>query len=233
MKGDLRRRFDSIILGAQTAQSILHGTRSGEYTSDRANRGEERLLSITVQRPQYTGGIELDGLANLQKFVREGGTLIALDTATELPIQFFPLSVRNVVRSASAEDTVSTAPQFYAPGSLLRVNVETAHPLAFGMPKEAIVFSSGGEAFEFTMGPEFNTGAQEIKAVASFARSDLLASGWVSGANVVHGKHALVEARHGRGRVVLFGFRPQFRGQSFGTFKFLLNAIYMGSAQPL
>ena len=61
-KGDLRKRFDSFILGAQTAQSILHGTRSGEYTSDRANRGEERLLSITVQRPQYTGGIELDGL---------------------------------------------------------------------------------------------------------------------------------------------------------------------------
>ncbi|MEO7648885.1 MAG: M14 metallopeptidase family protein, partial [Bryobacteraceae bacterium] len=48
-KGDLRKRFDSIILGAQTAHSILHGTRSGEYTSDRANRGEERMLSITVQ----------------------------------------------------------------------------------------------------------------------------------------------------------------------------------------
>ena len=40
-------------------------------------------------------------------------------------------------------------------------------------------------------------------------------------------------ARYGKGRVVLFGFRPQFRGQSYGAFKFLLNAIYLASAQPL
>ena len=49
----------------------------------------------------------------------------------------------------------------------------------------------------------------------------------------IHGKQALVEARYGKGRVVLFGFRPQFRGQAYGAFKFLLNAIYLASAQPL
>ena len=47
------------------------------------------------------------------------------------------------------------------------------------------------------------------------------------------GNQALVEARYGKGRVVLFGVRPQFRGQSYGAFKFLLNAIYLTSAQPL
>jgi hypothetical protein len=69
--------------------------------------------------------------------------------------------------------------------------------------------------------------------VARFASRDLLASGWLAGARVVEGKHALLEARYGRGRVVLFGFRPQFRGQPFATFKFLLNSVYLASAQPL
>jgi hypothetical protein len=61
----------------------------------------------------------------------------------------------------------------------------------------------------------------------------LLASGWVAGARVVQGKIALAEAAYGSGRVVLFGFRPQFRGQSWSTFKLLLNAVYLGSAQKL
>ncbi|MBI3758601.1 MAG: hypothetical protein HY269_02465, partial [Deltaproteobacteria bacterium] len=47
------------------------------------------------------------------------------------------------------------------------------------------------------------------------------------------GKPILVEARHGAGRVLLFGFRPQHRGQTFGTFKFVLNAVYLGSAKRL
>src|SRR5260370_123547 len=223
-KGDLRRRFDSIILASQTAGSILHGARDGEYGNDRASRGEGKVTVINVQRPEYVGGIGVEGAAQLERFTREGGRLIALDNATELPIQYFSLPVKNVVSGDGDSG-------FYSPGSLLRVTVDTAHPLAFGMPKNAIVFSSGGEAFEITLAPAYNHGDREIHGVASFATKDLLASGWVSGEKQVYGKHALVEARYGRGRVVLFGFRPQFRGQSYGAFKFLLNAIYLGSAQ--
>jgi hypothetical protein len=69
--------------------------------------------------------------------------------------------------------------------------------------------------------------------VARYASSNLLASGWLSGERVVAGKPILVEARHGKGRVVLFGFRPQFRAQSSGAFKLLLNAIYLSAAQKL
>jgi hypothetical protein len=69
--------------------------------------------------------------------------------------------------------------------------------------------------------------------VAKYASSNLLASGWVSGEKAVLGKDILLDVRHGKGRVVLFGFRPQFRGQSHGTFKLLLNAVYLGSAKAL
>ena len=76
-------------------------------------------------------------------------------------------------------------------------------------------------------------GEPGARAVARFASRDLLASGWISGEKAVLGKAALVEASHGKGRVILFGFRPQFRGQSWGTFKLLLNAVYLGSAKRL
>jgi hypothetical protein len=224
-KEDLRARFDTILLASQSASSILHGTRDGESASA-AGRPEERSL----QKPEYTGGIGIDGLNRLHQFVRKGGTLVALDGATELPIQFFPLPIRNTLRSEPSE---SGAGAFYCPGSLLRITVDTSQPLAFGMPKEAIIMSTGGHAFEATLLPEFNKGDREVRSIARYATANLLASGWVSGEKAVLGKSALVEARHGDGRVVLFGFRPQFRGQSFGAFKFLLNAIYLGSAKPL
>ncbi len=218
-KDDLRTRFDTIVLAQQTAQSILHGTRTGEKLTPAD--GDDHLAITAIQRPEYSGGIGIAGAARLQKFVRDGGTLIALDTATELPIQFFPLPMKNVVPGSG----------FYCPGSLLRISVDAHNPIGFGMPAEAIAFSSGAEAFETTLASEVDNRA--IRSVAQFAKANLLASGWVSGDKAVLGKHAVVEALYGRGRIVLFAMRPQFRGQSFGTFKFLLNAVYLGSARAL
>jgi hypothetical protein len=223
-KGDLGGRFDTVLLASQSAASILHGARHGEIGAARDTEAEV----VATQRPEYRGGIGVEGLGALQKFVSGGGRLVALDAATELAIQFFPLSARNVARGGQGESS-----SFYCPGSLLRFQADTAHPLAFGMPQELIGFSSGGAAFEITLGKDYNKGEQEIRSAVRFAAKDLLASGWLSGERVAAGKSALVEARYGQGRVVLFGLRPQFRGQPFGTFKLLLNAIYLGSARPL
>jgi hypothetical protein len=167
--------------------------------------------------------------------VKNGGTLIALDTATELPVQYFPLPVRALLRTPSEGEPpaeVSTS-GYYCPGSLLRITVDPAQPIAFGMPQEAIAMSTGGQAFEITLLPEFDSGDRAVRVVAKYASSNLLASGWVSGERAVLGKKILLDVRHGKGRVVLFGFRPQFRAQSQGTFKLLLNAIYLGSAKSL
>jgi len=217
-KGELRRRFDSIILASQTMPSILNGWRNGEF-SLRREGGESQIV---VQRPEYTGGLGPEGAAQLQMFVRQGGTLIALDMAAELPVQLFPLPLVNV-----------GGPPFSCPGSLVRLAVDPSQPLAFGMPKEAIALVTGGQAFEINLAPEDNRGDREVRVAARFAARDLLASGYLSGEAAVLGKPALVEARFGQGRVVLFAFRPQFRGQPFGTFKFLLNAVYLASARQM
>jgi len=221
-KGELRARFDSVILASQSATSILNGSRNGELSFRREGGPSEGPSAVMVQRPEYTGGIGPQGVVELQKFVREGGTLIALDTAAELPREFFPLPLLNV----------GGAP-FSCPGSLVRIAVDTAQPLAFGMPKDAIAFVTGGEAFDVNLAPEYNRGDREVRVAARFAAKDLLASGYISGEKAVLGKPALLDARFGNGHVVLFAFRPQFRGQPFGTFKFLLNAVYLASARGL
>jgi hypothetical protein len=223
-KGGLRESFDTIILAQQSEASILHGVR-GVDPADGLNAGPRPR-----QRPEYTGGIGVHGVAELETFVRDGGTLIALDAATDLPVQLFPSSLRTLLHPSADSPEAITAEQeaspFHCPGSLLRVTVDNSQPIAFGMPKEAIAFSTGGQAFEVP--PD-----EGVQAVAHYAETDLLASGWISGEDAVLGKAALVEERYEKGRVILFGFRPQFRGQPFGTFKLLLNAIYLGSAKPL
>jgi hypothetical protein len=230
-KGDLKARFDTIVLASQSAASILHGTRAGEG----AGGGRQDFGDLKpVQRPEYSGGIESSGMYELDKFVQSGGTLVALDAATELPIQQYSIGVRALLRAApEGRDAEVPSNGYYCPGSLLRITVDTSNPIAFGMPKDAIAFSSGGQAFDIALLPEYNKGNQEVRPVAKYASSNLLASGWISGERAVLGKTILMEARHGQGRIVLFGFRPQHRGQTFGTFKFLLNTVYLGSAQKM
>lgn len=218
-QGGLAARFDTFLLTSQSAASILHGVRHGELTGSDTESG-----AVITQRPEYRGGIGVQGLAALVEFVRGGGTLIALDAASELPIQYFPLPVRNRAGSASG---------FWCPGSLLHFESVAGNPVTFGMPEQFIGMSTGGHAYEITLGKDFNRGEQEVVAAVRYARAELLASGWISGEQAVLGKGAVLDARFGKGRVFLFGFRAQFRGQPFATFKLLLNAIYLGSAKSI
>jgi hypothetical protein len=231
-RGGLRARFDAIILPDQPMDSILHGWREGQQI---AGSG---AATPSQQRPEYTGGIGVQGAAELEKFVREGGTLIAFDDGTELPVQLFGLPVRSALSTGSArgEETAgseSAGPSYYSPGSILRIQVDPGQPVAYGMPAEAYAFQSGGKAWDIRLLSDFNKGERAIASVARYASKDLLASGWLSGEKRVAGKSLLIDSRYGQGRIVLFGFRPQFRGQSWGTFRLVLNAVYLSASKPL
>ncbi len=99
---------------------------------------------------------------------------------------------------------------FYCPGSILRTQLDTASLLTLGLEKESITWFEGSPAFEVT-------DATKTHIIARYAAdSNPLLSGWILGDKLIRGKAALVEAKIGKGRIVLFGFRPQYRGQSFG-----------------
>ncbi len=226
-QGGLRSRFDAVIIADQTLPSILHGWKAGEYLPRRPGENPSQ------QRPEYSGGIGLAGAAALETFVRDGGTLIVFNDACELPVQLFGLPVRLSIRRPSGDTAEDAGGGYFSPGSILRVTTNPAHPIAFGMPKEAYAFQNGGQAWDITLLPDYNHGERALTSIAKYGTEHVLASGWLSGERFVAGKNILIEARLGQGRVVLFGFRPQFRGQSFGTFRLVLNALYLSAAKPV
>ncbi|MCU1288103.1 MAG: peptidase carboxypeptidase, partial [Acidobacteria bacterium] len=89
-----------------------------------------------------------------------------------------------------------------------------------GMPAESIAWFEDSPAFEIT-------DSTNIKVIARYPSKteNILLSGWALGAEKLAGKAALVEVKMGKGKIVLFGFRPQYRGQSLATFPLLFNAI--------
>jgi hypothetical protein len=162
-----------------------------------------------------TGGLGEAGVKALREFVEEGGTLILLNRASDFAIEQFKLPVRDI--TAGLKRT-----EFYVPGSILRVELDTSHPVTRGMPRESIAWAEESPVFELTDKKD----AARVRIIARYPEAgDPLLSGWLLGGERIKGKAALVEVTLGKGRIYLFGFRPQYRGQSLATYLLLFNAI--------
>jgi hypothetical protein len=179
-----------------------------------AMRYAEIRSGLSGAHPDYGGGLGSRGVEALREFVEAGGTLVLLGSSSDLALRDFAVPLRDV----TADPDLPT--RWHAPGSLLRVEWDRTHPLAAGMPAEGAVFYSQGPVFEIV------DGAAHARAIARYPREDVLLSGFARGESVVAGHAAAVEVRLGAGRLVLFGFRPQHRGQSHGTFRVLFNSLY-------
>ncbi|MGA9770951.1 MAG: M14 metallopeptidase family protein [Blastocatellia bacterium] len=197
--GNLRAKFDCIVIPAQGAQQILNGLPKERFPAD------------------ISGGMGASGVDALRKFVEEGGTIITLNEASNFAIQQLGVPVKNALEGVPAKD-------FYCPGSILKIKFDTKNPLTKDAPTlestkdESIAWVEDAIAFETT--------GEDAHIVARFSdEKDLLLSGWLLGAEKMANKGAIVEVRRGQGRVVMFAFRPQYRGQSVATLPFLFNAI--------
>ena len=159
----------------------------------------------------YGGGLGDEGVRELDTFVRAGGTLICLDRAGDFAIDIFKLPIKDVARLPRDA--------FFGPGSLVRIELDASQPMAYGMPARVAAFFDEGSAYDVPAGGAITT-------IARYAAKDVLASGLLHGESVIAGRPAVVSASVGAGRVILFGFRVQHRGQSFATFRLLFNAIF-------
>lgn len=189
--GDLN--IDAIILPADNENTIVRGLNAERYPAELA------------------GGIGEPGVENLKKFVAAGGKLICFDDSCDMVIKRFNLPIKNVVTGLKRSE-------FYNPGSVVKLEVETDDPLAKGLRAETAAYFSNSSAFDVT-------DEKKVKTIARYAKKDALMSGWMLGEKFVSGKTALAEAEYGKGKIILFAFRPQHRAQSWATFPFIFNAV--------
>jgi hypothetical protein len=196
--GDLAR-FDVLILADQQPNSVMFG-----HPRDR------------MPEP-YAGGMGAEGVAAVRRFVEQGGRLLAFDAATDFAIQQLQLPVRNAVAGVARGE-------LFIPGSLIRTAFDSSHPVAFGMQRDGAAFFQESRAFDVPAGAA--RAARGAEVVARYGAGDLLLSGWEIGAQEhIAGRAAVVRVPHGRGDVVLIGFRPQFRAWPTATFPLIFNSI--------
>ncbi len=194
--GNLAAQFHVIVLPDQAPDELLNGL-PREYPAP------------------YGGGLGADGVKALSQFVQDGGTLVALNDASRFAAEQLLLPVRNVLAGVADDE-------FYAPGSIFRLELDTAAPVARGMPAQSIAWYEGGPAFDV-----LDSSAVRVIGRYPTEADKVLLSGWVLHPERIAGKAALVEVKQGSGRVVLFGFRPQYRGQSIATYPLLFNSLQL------
>ncbi len=208
-------QYDAIIIPDQGPGEILNG------------------YQIGFMPPEYCGGMGIEGAMALKNYTTTGGRLITFDEASDFATEMLGLALRNVTNGVASS-------QFYIPGSLIKTTVNTSHSLAFGVQPEVAASFNNSRAYSRVVKENKGEDGLEpgvpkapeapIEIVATYAKDNLLMSGWALGdKRYIGSKAAVIKANVGKGSVVLFAFRPQFRGQPRATYKLIFNAIYEGT----
>ncbi|NYH92022.1 M14 family zinc carboxypeptidase [Actinopolymorpha rutila] len=196
--GSLAKKYDVLVLPDATYSRMLNGLREGSLPAE------------------YTGGMTAAGVANLKKFVEEGGTLVTVNDAAQLPIQAFgDFPVTDVT-----EGVPST--KYYSPGSVVATQVQPTTPVTWGLPEKLDAYSSTSPAFTVT------GDAGSVSTPVTYPQGNILRSGWLLGEDLIAGKAAVADVTYGKGRVVLLGTSVQHRAQAHGTYKLLFNSLLLG-----
>jgi len=200
----LNDRFDLIIFGSQPAETIVKGMNPDTKMTP---PGTPQTL------PEYRGGIGKEGIRSVNDFINNGGRALFFNRAVNFAIQNLKLPAHNVLDKISRQN-------FFAPGSIVKMNLDLRSPLTYGMQSSVSAYISDPVALALDAYP------RKIDEVGLFPQRALLESGWLVGGQQLFGKAALADIPVGKGRVVLYAFRVQHRAQTYGTFKLLFNALY-------
>jgi zinc carboxypeptidase len=197
LRGDLHERWDVIILPADSKRMMVEG---GDADST---------------PPDYRSGFGDDGVAALDDFVENGGTLVTFAQAGDLVLDEFDVPVSDAVDGVWGND-------FWAPGATLRMKIDNTTPFTYGMPEHALAtYLAGGQVYETVAGAR----SSDVHRLATYLDRDILESGWLLGEEAIANKAAIVSIDQGQGTILMLGFRVQHRAQTHGTYKLLFNAL--------
>ena len=208
-KGGLRDSYDVIILPSDPPAIITGGDELKKWWKENRQGWE-----LPEYPPEYRSGLGDEGKKALKEFVEKGGTLVCLGDSSMYAVEALEMMVANVLDKVPAKE-------FHCPGSTIHIEVDTEHPIAYGMPENALALFWNSPAFKIIPSPDNH----KYTVIASYPESDLLESGWLVGEEKLANKIAALQAEVGEGKVVLIGLRCQHRCQTHGTFKLLFNCL--------
>src|ERR1700748_2119544 len=103
--------------------------------------------------------------------------------------------------------------------------ISISRPIAYGMDPRSLGCYNNSPFFSLLEG----FSSQKLSVVARYPNTDVVASGWLKGEELIAGRAAVVSVDMNPGRVILFGLRPQHRAQTHATFPMLFNALYLST----
>jgi hypothetical protein len=238
--GRLREKVDVVVYGHVDLDLTgqIHGIPKAWGPMPFKKTPQTPSHGTPAESEDITGGIGWQGLAELQRFVEDGGLLVTLGNGTALALDGG--MVRGVRRAARREPHTAQPGAAYAawtPGSELRVRfARPDHPLAYGYGAKTSVFRGSFPVYDVPRrwlrmayctscldGPE-----DRSPIVLEWGDSDgapMVVSGGAKGEDVLAGKPAILDAPVGRGRVIAFNFNPVHRDLNRSDFRMLWNAI--------
>ena len=163
-------------------------------------------------------------IPQLKKFAEQGGTIVAIGSSTQLAYHFqLPVSDALIERVNGIERKLPNE-KYYIPGSVLQVRTNNQTPAGWGMSTKTDIYFDASPVF--IIQPIAQVSGQ-IKPLAWFADATPLRSGWAWGQGYLSNGIAAFEAGIGKGKLLAFGPEINFRAQTYGTFKWLFNQLYI------
>ncbi|HED66615.1 MAG TPA: peptidase M14 [Planctomycetes bacterium] len=199
--GDLSDFLDVLVLPSLSAHELDEGRAPGSVP------------------PEFARGLDPEGAVAIEAFVRSGGKLVAIESAASWAIDLFEFPLTDLTRGEEGSD-------FSCPGSVLRAIPEGSGDLSAGIADSVALFFSRSAAWRLEEREDPETGdAPQPEVLLRYAPTRLLLSGWIRSPETIEGAIAWARFPHGKGSVDLFGFRPQYRGWSQGTFQLLFRSL--------
>ena len=222
-KIDLAKKYNVILFPNNDKELLMSGKwkRRGEYYS-------------SSYPPEYVKGIGKKGMEKLMDYLDKGGLIVAWGRSTQLFSGTLAINGGKDEKEDFNRPFVNLSEKlqkdgFYCPGAMLRIKLVKDHPLTWGMPEETGAMFRRGTAFRTSV-PRFD---MDRRVIAKFPEKDLLLSGYLEKEKAVSNRNAMIWMRKGDGQLVLFGFNPQFRAGTAGTYKLLFNTLLLGEADSM